>query len=71
MTNETSPIPRHFCAGSPFSTRPMTLKEIAETVVVDFEAASCPMYDSKRRYRNERDVLEKCSGLLTESEGMN
>ena len=53
-----------------FSARPMTLKEIAETVVVDFEAASCPMYDSKRRYRNEHDVLEKCSGLLTESEGM-
>ena len=54
-----------------FSTQPMTLKEIAKTVVVDFEAASCPMYDSKRRYKNECNVLEKCSGLLTESEGMN
>ena len=54
-----------------FSTRPMTLKEIAETVVVDFKVASCPIYDSKRRYRNEHDILEKCSGLIIESEGMN
>ena len=53
-----------------FSARPMTLKEIAETVVVDLDAESGPVCDYKCRYVNERDVLEKCSGLISESEGM-
>jgi hypothetical protein len=47
----------------------MTLEEIAETVAIDFGLESGPVYDSERRYRDERDVLDKCTGLITESEG--
>ena len=53
-----------------FSTRPMTLEEIAETVVVDFELEDGPQYTSGCRYWDKRDVLEKCSGLITEFESM-
>ena len=53
-----------------FAARPMTLREIAETVTVDFNSESGPRYDSERRYRDERDVLEKCAGLITESKGI-
>jgi hypothetical protein len=48
----------------------MTLEEIAETVAIDFDSESGPVYDSERRYGDERDVLEKCAGLITESAGM-
>jgi hypothetical protein len=53
-----------------FSTRPMTLSQIAEAVVVDFDAETGPHYKPSRRYWDNRDVLEKCSGLVIESEGM-
>lgn len=53
-----------------FSTRPMTLAEIAEAVVVDFNTENQPRYMPSRRYWDKRDVLEKCSGLITESEGI-
>lgn len=53
-----------------FATRPMTLVEVAETVVVDFDAENEPHYAPSRRYRDERDVLKKCAGLITESDGM-
>ncbi|KAF8196084.1 ectomycorrhiza-induced ankyrin-domain/NACHT-domain-containing protein [Pholiota molesta] len=52
-----------------FSVRPMYLAEIAETVTVDFDMEDGPQYVPAHRYWNERDVLEKCAGLITESEG--
>jgi hypothetical protein len=50
-----------------FSTRPMTLSQIAEAVVVDFDTENGPRYKPSRQYWDKRDVLEKCSGLVIES----
>ena len=52
-----------------FSTRPMTLKELAETVAVDFDSEDYPVFLPARRYQDPRDVLDKCSGLILESDG--
>ncbi|KAF9479014.1 hypothetical protein BDN70DRAFT_807702 [Pholiota conissans] len=54
-----------------FSAHPMSLEEIAETIVVDFDFEDGPRCDPARRYNNKRDVLEKCAGLITESGGTN
>ena len=54
-----------------FSTRPMTLKEVAETVVVDLNSESGSVCDYERRYISDQNVLERCSGLIAESKGMN
>lgn len=48
----------------------MTLAEIAEAIVVDLDTENGPQYIRSRRYWDKRDVLEKCSGLISESEGM-
>jgi hypothetical protein len=48
----------------------MGLAEIAETVTVDFDMDDGPQHIPAHRYWNQRDVLEKCAGLITESEGM-
>ena len=53
-----------------FSAHPMSLEEISETVVVDFESEDGPEYRPERQYFNKRDVLKKCSSFITESEGM-
>ena len=53
-----------------YSTRPMTLEEVAEAVGVDIEAEDRPTYDPARRYQDPRDVLEKCSGLIVEANRM-
>jgi hypothetical protein len=53
-----------------FAARPMSLEEIAETVTVDFESEDGPQYKSGLKYWNKEDVLKRCSGLVTESEGM-
>ena len=53
-----------------FSARPMTLEEISEVVVVNFESQDGPEYTPERRYFNKRDVLKNFSGFITESEGM-
>jgi hypothetical protein len=52
-----------------FSVRPMNLTEISETVVVDLHTADGPRYMPDNHYWDARDVLVKCSGLITESEG--
>jgi hypothetical protein len=52
-----------------FSARPMTLSQIAEAVVVDFDTKNGPHYNPSRQYWDKRDVLEKCSGLVIESPG--
>jgi hypothetical protein len=53
-----------------FSVREMSLSEIAEAVVVDIDAENGPRYEPLRRYWDQKDVLAKCSGLVTESRGM-
>ncbi|KAF8169539.1 hypothetical protein BJ912DRAFT_1067147 [Pholiota molesta] len=52
-----------------FSVRPLTLAEIAETVVVDLDADDGPRYTPAHRYWDPRDVLVRCSGFISESEG--
>jgi len=52
-----------------FSARSMSLEEISEVVVVNFESENGPEYTPKRRYFNKRDVLKNCVGFITESEG--
>ncbi|KAF8160167.1 ankyrin repeat-containing domain protein [Pholiota molesta] len=51
-----------------FSVRPMELAELTETITVDFDTENGPQYRPAHRYWNQRDVLEKCAGLITESE---
>jgi hypothetical protein len=53
-----------------FSARPLSLKEIAEVVVVDFASEDSPVYDPERRYNSPRRVLDVCSSLVSESDGM-
>jgi hypothetical protein len=53
-----------------FSARPMSLEEIAEAVVVGFVSEDGPVYDPERRYKNSRNVLDVCSSLVSESDGM-
>jgi hypothetical protein len=63
---ETKTFLRWLC----FSIRPMTLAEIAETVIVDLDADDGPRCTPELRYWNVQDVLIKCSGFITESKGM-
>ena len=53
-----------------FSAYPMSLEEISEAVVVNFESEDGPEYTPERRYFDKRDVLKNCSSFITESEGM-
>jgi hypothetical protein len=53
-----------------FSTCALKLVEIAEVVTVDFDSMNGMECIPGRRYRDPRDVLDKCSGLVTESEGV-
>src|SRR3954468_11954146 len=54
---------RTFLCWLAFSTRPMALEEIAETVSVDFDSEDLPVYTPDGRYLDPKDVLGKCSGL--------
>ena len=49
-----------------FSNRPLSLEELACTVVVDSSAAGVPIYNAKNRYMDIRDVLSVCSGFVVE-----
>ena len=51
-----------------FCERPMTIKEIAETVTVDFNG-KCPVFNQDKRYADPWDVLVRCSSFVSESEG--
>ena len=54
-----------------FSRCPMTIEEVAEAITVDFDSGSedGPIFTSARRYTFPRDVLVRCSSLVSESEG--
>jgi hypothetical protein len=52
-----------------FSKRPLTIAEVAEAITVDFTLEDSPVFISKKRYADPWDVLVRCSGLISESEG--
>jgi hypothetical protein len=52
-----------------FSRRPMAIKEVAEAITVDFDAEDGPIFTPIKRYTDPRDVLVRCSSLVSESEG--
>ena len=60
---------RTFLLWLAFSKRPMTIVEIAETITVDFASEDGPVFNSMKRYVDPRDVLVRCSSLVTESGG--
>ena len=60
---------RTFLQWLAFSKRVMTTAEIAETITVDFASEYGPVFNSTKRYFNPRDVLERCSSLVSESAG--
>ena len=47
----------------------MAIKEVAEAITVDFDSADGPTFTPMRRYTDPRDVLVRCSSLVSESEG--
>ncbi|KAG6904884.1 hypothetical protein DXG01_006459, partial [Tephrocybe rancida] len=52
-----------------FSKRPLKVAEIAEAITVDFSSEDGPVFNAKKRYSNPRDMLIRCSSLVTESGG--
>ena len=52
-----------------FATRPLTLAELAETVTVDMKPGHTPRYSSRNRYKDQYDVLVRCSSLIIQSQG--
>ena len=59
---------RTFLQWLAFCRRPMTIEEIAETIIVDL-SEECPVFDQDKRYTDPRDVLVRCSSFVAESEG--
>ena len=60
---------RTFLQWLAFCRRPMTIKEIAETITVDFPPGKCPVFNQTKRYSDPWDVLVRCSSFVSESEG--
>ena len=59
---------RTFLQWLAFCKRPMTIKEIAETITVDF-SETCPVFNQDKRYADPWDVLLRCSSFVSESKG--
>ena len=59
---------RMFLQWLAFCKRPMSIKEIAETITVDF-SDKYPVFNQDKRYADPRDVLVRCSSFVSESEG--
>ena len=59
---------RTFLQWLAFCKRPMTIKEIAETITADF-SEKCPVFIQDKQYADPRDVLVRCSSFVSESEG--
>ena len=59
---------RMFLQWLAFCKRPMKIEEIAETITVEFSDER-PVFNQDKRYADPRDVLRRCSGFVTESEG--
>ena len=60
---------RTFLQWLAFCERPMTIKEIAETITADFSSEKCPVFNQNKRYADPRDVLVRCLSFVSESEG--
>ena len=60
---------RMFLQWLAFCKRPMTIKEIAETITADFSDEKCPVFNQDKRYADPWDVLVRCSSFVIESEG--
>ena len=52
-----------------FSRRPMKIEEVAEAITVDFDAEDGPIFTPIKRYTDPRDVIVRCSSLVSESKG--
>ena len=52
-----------------FCERPMTIKEVAETITVDFSSEKCPVFNQDKKYADPQDVLVRCSSFISESGG--
>ncbi|KAF7979136.1 hypothetical protein HWV62_43369 [Athelia sp. TMB] len=52
-----------------FSKRPMTVAQLAEVLVVDFQPADGPLYNRDRRYKQPAAIWSDCYGLVTEFDG--
>ena len=50
-----------------FAVRPLTLKELAATVTVDFAAKNGPQFENENKIQNISDVLKMCSSFVIES----
>ena len=48
---------------------PMAIAEVAEAITVGFDLEDGPVFLSTRWYTDPRDVLVRCSSLVSESEG--
>ena len=59
---------RMFLQWLAFCKRPMTIKEIAETITADFSSGKC-VFNWKKRYSDPQEVLVRCSSFVSESEG--
>ena len=59
---------RMFLQWLAFCKRPMAIEEIAETITAYF-SHKYPAFNQDKRYADPRDVLVRCSSLVSESEG--
>ena len=59
---------RMFLQWLAFCDWPMEIEELAETITADFSDEH-PIFNQDKRYTDPHDVLERCSGLVSESEG--
>ena len=50
-----------------FAVRPLTLKELAETVMVDLTAENGPQFEHENKIQDISDVLKMCSSFVIES----
>jgi hypothetical protein len=53
-----------------FAVRPLTLKELAETVTVDLAAENGPKFETENKLQDISDVLKMCSSFVIESKCM-
>ena len=59
---------RTFLQWLAFCMRPMTIEEIAETIIADFSDKYL-VFNQDKRYTDPQDVLVRCSSFISESEG--
>ena len=60
---------RAFLQWLAFCERPMEIEEIAEIITVDYSFEECPVFNQDKRYADPREVLQRCSSLVSELEG--